>query len=93
MEPEKTPRERAEDLISLLVSDWRPSRGQVLWTIRIALGLVVLQAPFVLIGIWLWEVIADYVQPRACYELGRKPRRNADSTNALIPLRSPFPHS
>jgi extracellular elastinolytic metalloproteinase len=30
---------------------------------------------------------------RACYELGRKPRRNADSTNALIPLRSPFPHS
>jgi hypothetical protein len=29
--------------------------------------------------------------PRPCYELGRKPRRNADSTIALIPLRSPFP--
>jgi uncharacterized protein YjbI with pentapeptide repeats len=64
MEPEKTPRERAEDLISLLVSDWRPSREQVLWTIRIVLGLVVLQALFVLIGVWLWEVIAHYVHPR-----------------------------
>src|SRR5215218_9341931 len=28
---------------------------------------------------------------RACYELGRKPHRNADSTVTLVPLRSPFP--
>src|SRR3954468_7545055 len=28
---------------------------------------------------------------RACYELGRKPHRYADSTVALVPLRSPFP--
>src|SRR5215208_4027757 len=28
---------------------------------------------------------------RACYELGRKPHRNAHSTVALVPLRSPFP--
>jgi hypothetical protein len=27
---------------------------------------------------------------RACYELGRKSHRNADSTVALVPLRSPF---
>jgi hypothetical protein len=27
---------------------------------------------------------------RACYELGRKPHRNADSTSGLIPSRSPF---
>jgi zinc transporter, ZIP family len=28
---------------------------------------------------------------RACYELGRKPHRNADSTVGLVPSRSPFP--
>jgi hypothetical protein len=28
---------------------------------------------------------------RACYELGRKPHRNAGSTVALVPLRYPFP--
>jgi hypothetical protein len=28
---------------------------------------------------------------RACYELGRKPHRNAHSTVALVPLRSSFP--
>jgi MFS family permease len=35
------------------------------------------------------SVLADLA--RACYELGRKPHINADSTVALIPLRSPFP--
>jgi ZIP family zinc transporter len=28
---------------------------------------------------------------RACYELGREPHRNADSTVGLVPSRSPFP--
>src|SRR5215213_4523014 len=28
---------------------------------------------------------------RACYELGRKPHRNADYTVGLVPSRSPFP--
>jgi hypothetical protein len=28
---------------------------------------------------------------RACYELGRKSHRNADSTVSLVPSRSPFP--
>jgi hypothetical protein len=28
---------------------------------------------------------------RACYELGRKPHRNANSTVGLVPSRSPFP--
>src|SRR5215211_8143228 len=27
---------------------------------------------------------------KACYELGRKPHRNADSTVGLVPSRSPF---
>jgi hypothetical protein len=39
VEQEKTPRERAEDLISLLVSDWRPSLWQGAWAIGIALVL------------------------------------------------------
>jgi hypothetical protein len=30
-------------------------------------------------------------KPRACYELGRKPHRNADYTVALVLSRSPFP--
>jgi uncharacterized protein YjbI with pentapeptide repeats len=39
----KTPRERAEDLISQLVPDWRPSQQQVLlWTVRIVVALVAL---------------------------------------------------
>jgi hypothetical protein len=29
--------------------------------------------------------------PRACYELGRKPHRNADYTVGLVPSRSLFP--
>jgi hypothetical protein len=28
---------------------------------------------------------------RACYELGRKPHRNADCTVGLVPSRFPFP--
>jgi hypothetical protein len=35
----KTPRERAEDLIRLLVPDWRPTEAQVLWTARIVIVL------------------------------------------------------
>jgi type II secretory pathway pseudopilin PulG len=64
VEPEKTPRRRVEDFINLLVSDWRPTREQVRWTIRLIIVFVVLQAPFVLIGTWLWEVLGDYVHPR-----------------------------
>jgi hypothetical protein len=41
--PDKTPRERGEDLIRLLVPDGRPTPRQGLWAIRIAivLGLIV----------------------------------------------------
>jgi uncharacterized protein YjbI with pentapeptide repeats len=38
----KTPREQAEDLIRLLVPDWRPTPQQVLWTVRIVVALVAL---------------------------------------------------
>jgi hypothetical protein len=43
VEPEKTPRERAVDLISLMLG-WRPSSQQGAWGIRLAVVLVVLVA-------------------------------------------------
>jgi hypothetical protein len=51
----KIPRERTDDLISLLVPDWRPSRRQVLWTIRIVLVLVVVLSILTLVG-WPFDV-------------------------------------
>jgi hypothetical protein len=60
VQPEKTPRERATKFIRDLVSDWRPSRDQVLWATRIGLGLVVLLGILTLIGLpfeitlWNW---------------------------------------
>ena len=37
------------------------------------------------------KVGARVLISRACYELGRKSHRNADSTVGLVPSRSPFP--
>jgi hypothetical protein len=77
VEPQKTLREQAADLISQLVPDWRPTKGQVLWTIRIIIALVVLQALFVLIGAWLWEELVNYVDPR-------KPSDRKDAVNVFV---------
>jgi Pentapeptide repeats (8 copies) len=41
VEPEKTPRKRAEDLISLLLG-WRPTQQQGVWVLRLAVVLAVL---------------------------------------------------
>ena len=65
MEPEKTPRERAEDLISLLVSDWRPTPRQSLWGIRIATVLVVLIAIGYAYSITLWDWAKLLIVPAA----------------------------
>jgi hypothetical protein len=35
--------------------------------------------------------LTEYYSTRACYEPGQKPHRNAASTVALVPVRSPFP--
>jgi uncharacterized protein YjbI with pentapeptide repeats len=43
VEPEKTPRDRAEDLISLLLG-WRPTPQHDVWVLRLAVVLVVLVA-------------------------------------------------
>jgi hypothetical protein len=57
-------------------------------------GRMMLEGPgYMMEPIIIDDIRSDASLARACYELGRKPRRNADSTNALIPLRSPFPHS
>ena len=64
MEPEKTPRERLDAFINRLVPDWRPTEEQVLSAIRVVIILAVLLAPILLIGAWLWGMVADYVHPR-----------------------------
>jgi len=63
VEPEKTPRERIEDLISLVVPDWRPTPRQVLWGIRIALVLAVLVAIGYAYGIILWDWLKLLIVP------------------------------
>src|SRR5215208_2830968 len=50
VEPEKTPRERAEDLIRLLMPDWRPTARQGLWAIRTVLAIVVVLGILTLVG-------------------------------------------
>jgi hypothetical protein len=67
MEPEKTPRERAEDLISLVVTDWRPTAEQVVWAIRIILATIVVLGLLTLVGrpfgIALWDWLKLLVVP------------------------------
>jgi predicted exporter len=77
VEPAKTPRERAEraeDLISLLVPDWRPSPQQVLLTIRIVLAIGVLLGILTLagqpFGITLWDWIKLLVVPAVIAGVG-----------------------
>jgi Pentapeptide repeats (8 copies) len=77
VEPQKSPRELAEDLVNLLVPDWRPTREQVVWTVRIILAFVFLQALFFLAGSWLWEVLVHYVDPR-------KPSDRKDVVNVFV---------
>jgi predicted ester cyclase len=38
-----------------------------------------------------WQISPYYQPARACYGLGRKSHRNADSTVGSVPSRSPFP--
>jgi hypothetical protein len=67
VEPEKTPRERAEDLIRLLMPDWRPTARQGLWAIRIVLATVAVLGILTLVsqpfGITLWDWLKLLVVP------------------------------
>jgi hypothetical protein len=46
----KTSYDRARNLVDLLVSDWQPNASQVLWGIRIAIGLIILLSISSIIG-------------------------------------------
>ena len=70
MEPEKTSRTRAEDLLSLLVSDWRPTPRQSLWAIRLGIVLSLLVAIGYSYGITLWDWIKLLVVPAAIAAAG-----------------------
>jgi purine-cytosine permease-like protein len=68
VEPEKkTPRERAEALVRLLVPDWRPTVRQGLWAIRIVLAIVVVLGLLTLVGqpfgITLWQWLDLLIVP------------------------------
>jgi hypothetical protein len=61
---------------------WGFKTGSVTST-KVVLGV---GAPLVAAVVW-----GTFLSPRACYELGRKPHRNAGSTISLVPSRSLFP--
>src|SRR5215211_969496 len=65
VEQEQKPRERS--FISELVPDWRPTREQVLWSVRITIVVVVLLGILTLIGlpfgITLWEWVKLLIVP------------------------------
>jgi hypothetical protein len=65
VEQEQKPRERG--FIRELVPDWRPTREQKLWTVRIILVLVILLGILTLIGvpfgITLWEWLKLLIVP------------------------------
>jgi hypothetical protein len=59
----KSPRDRAEDLINLLVADWRPTTRQVLWTIRIGIILSLLIAIGYSYEVTLWDWLKLLIVP------------------------------
>ncbi len=65
MEQEQKPRERS--FMSELVPDWRPTREQVLWAVRIVVALVFVLGLLTLIGlpfgITLWEWLKLLIVP------------------------------
>jgi Pentapeptide repeats (8 copies) len=63
VESEKTPRERAEELMNLLVPDWRPTPRQVLWTIRIGVVLSLLFAIGHAYDVTLWDWLKLLIVP------------------------------
>lgn len=64
MEPERTPHERLETFVRLLlVPDWRPTQRQVVWATRLVLVLGVLVAIGYAYGITLWDWMKLLVVP------------------------------
>jgi uncharacterized protein YjbI with pentapeptide repeats len=80
-------RERASKFLKDLVPNWRPSREQKLWTIRITLVLVVFLGIFTLaglpFGITLWDWVKLLIVPAALalggYLLNRSENQRRDA--------------
>jgi uncharacterized protein YjbI with pentapeptide repeats len=80
-------RERASKFLKDLVPNWRPSREQKLWTIRITLVLVVFLGIFTLVGlpfgITLWDWVKLLIVPTALalggYLLNRSENQRRDA--------------
>ncbi|MGB3633808.1 MAG: pentapeptide repeat-containing protein [Rubrobacteraceae bacterium] len=53
---QKTTRDQARILVELLISDWRPTMTQILWSIRVAivLGILILIGYFNSVTLWDW---------------------------------------
>jgi len=66
----KTVRKQAEDLLSLLVADWRPTPRQVLWAVRIAVVLSLMVAIGYFYNITLWDWIKLLIIPGAIAAAG-----------------------
>ena len=66
----KTVRQQAEDLLSLLVADWRPSVQQVLWAVRIAVVLSLIVAIGYFYDITIWDWIKLLIIPAAIAAAG-----------------------
>jgi Pentapeptide repeats (8 copies) len=66
----KTVRKQAEDLLSLLVADWRPTPRQVLWAVRIAVVLSLMVAIGYFYNITLWDWIKLLIIPAAIAAAG-----------------------
>ena len=62
MDQEQKPRERS--FIRELVPDWRPTREQVLWTIRIISAVVLALIVVSSLGVALWGALAIYIDPK-----------------------------
>jgi type III secretory pathway component EscS len=66
----KTVRQQAEDLLSLLVADWRPTVQQVLWAVRIAVVLSLIVAIGYFYDITIWDWIKLLIIPAAIAAAG-----------------------
>jgi type III secretory pathway component EscS len=66
----KTVRKQSEDLLSLLVADWRPTPRQVLWAVRIAVVLSLIVAIGYFYNITLWDWIKLLIIPAAIAAAG-----------------------
>jgi uncharacterized protein YjbI with pentapeptide repeats len=70
VDQEQKPRDRANELLWLLVPDWRPNQEQVLWTIRITVVLGVLIAIGYTYGVTLWDWAQLLIVPAAITSVG-----------------------